>query len=317
MRIAFFTRKKRRTQTPMHVAQSLEQLGHSVKIIQYGRWKDRLGRRLADAILFRITRAFGPDLILTWKDCISAPLLSRLGERWKTAVLCVDWFAELPAALHERARIADLFLVTNPEQLAAFKAGGIRRPVFWPQGFHAESYEPSGEQPADASSDVAFIGKPGPPHRRELLKRLDGEFDLAIWGPGWEGLEGEYRGIRHREVLPGQYQSVCRASKVMVGRDAAREVELCFSNRLWLTLGCGGFLVTNYVPGFETLFENHKHLVWYTSPDECVELVRDYVGRPDDRRRIAEAGRELIRAEHTYLERARRLVELVESLPAK
>ena len=218
--------------------------------------------------------------------------------------------------LVDLGRLADLFTLTNTGQLDEYRSLGVRRPVCWLQGFDPAEYEPSGPQPADAAADVAFIGKPGAPARRELLGRLDREFKLTVWGPGWGGLGGQYRDVRDTEILPGQYAAVCRASKVMIGRDLADGVELCFSNRLWLALGCGGFLVTNYVPGFETLFENHGQLVWYKSADECIELVRHYLARPADRARIAAAGRERVRSEHTYVHRARELVRLIEPVPA-
>ena len=317
MRILFLARKKRRTRTPTHIAHALRELGHEVKLVWYGQWKRRLGERLGDWVLRRRVAALRPGLVLVWKGCISLPLLRTLGETYKTAVVCVDWFAELPPGVRERARLADLFLVTNTGQLEAFRKLGIRRPVFWPQAFDEETYASDAAVSPDLVSEVAFIGNPEPAHRQQLLERIDRTFELKIWGRGWDVVADKFRGIQGRQILPQEYGAVCRAAKVIVGRDAARDVELCFSNRLWLTLGCGGFLVTNYVPGFETLFENHKHLVWYRSPEECVELIGDYLGRPEDRARIAQAGCELVRQKHTYVHRARELVTLVEDLPEK
>jgi hypothetical protein len=316
VKIVFFCRRKKSTQTHFHIQHALEELGHEVRMLYYGRWRDWLGRPLADAVMHHTVRRFGAELVLVWKECISAPLLERLGETRRTVVVCVDYFPEPPKRLVELGRLADLLTLTSTGQLDKYRELGVRRPVCWLQGFDPAGYEPAGPQPADAEADVAFIGKPGAAERRELLGRLDREFKLTIWGEGWGGLTERFGDVRNTPILPGQYETICRASKVMIGRDLAEGVDLCFSNRLWLTLGCGGFLVTNYVPGFEALFENHKHLVWYKSPDECVELVRDYLGRPDDRRRIARAGCELVRSEHTYVHRARELVRLIEPVPA-
>jgi hypothetical protein len=313
VRIVFFCRRKKRTQTHVHIQHALEELGHEVRMFYYGRWRARLGRPLADAVLHHILWRFGAELVLVWKECISAPLLERLGGALRTVVVCVDYFPDPPEGLVELGRLADLFTLTNTGQLDEYRSLGVRRPVCWLQGFDPAEYEPTGPQPENAAADVAFIGKPGAPERQRLLGRLDREFKLTVWGPGWNGIVERFGDVRDTEVLPGQYQTVCRASKVMIGRDLADGVDLCFSNRLWLTLGCGGFLVTNYVPGFETLFENHGHLVWYKSPDECIELVRHYLVRPDDRERIAAAGSERVRAEHTYVHRSRELVRLIES----
>jgi len=315
--IIFFARRKKRTQTPRHIADALEALGHVVRTVHYGRWTGLLGRRLADVLLFRRARALRAGLVLVWKDCISSSLLAKLGESRKTAVICVDWMPEPPQSLLDRARRADLFLVTNRGQLEELRAAGVPRPLCWLQGFDDRTYGPADEAPDWMRTDVAFIGKPGRPHRRELLGRLAREFQTKIWGPGWEELAKDFRGVQGREILPAQYGAVCRASKIIVGCNAARGVELCFSNRLWLTLGCRGFLLTDRVPGLETLFENHKHLVWYESADECLELVRHYLDRPDERERIAQAGCDIVRENHTYRHRAQELITLVDQLPNK
>ncbi len=317
MKIVFFALRKRRTRVPSNIANAFRRLGHEVKLIRYNRWKQMLGRRAADFLLRMRVHLFGPDLVLVWKSRISVPLLATLSESSKTAVINADWTPEPPEDVCARARLADLFLLSNSGQLEEYRRRGIARPVFWPQAFDPEDHKPIEHASPELAADVAFIGKPGLPHRRELLSRLDRDFELKIWGPGWDGLTDRYRGIQHREVLPEQYAAICRAGRVMIGCDAARGVENCFSNRLWFTLGCRGFLVTNYVPGLEGMFENHRHLVWYESPDECAELIRHYLQHPEERQRIAQAGCELVHNNHTYLHRARELLKLLDELPAK
>ena len=86
----------------------------------------------------------------------------------------------------------------------------------------------------------------------------------------------------------------------MLGRDWNTGVGWYFSNRTWFTLGCRGFLLTNYVPGLEDIFENHDQLVWYRSTEECLELIRHYLERPDERRRISESGHAYVLAHRTF-----------------
>ena len=42
----------------------------------------------------------------------------------------------------------------------------------------------------------------------------------------------------------------------MLGCDLRDDVELYFSNRTWITLGCGGFLCTRYVPKLEEMLQD-------------------------------------------------------------
>ena len=317
MRIVVFGRTQRLTRTSEIIAAAFRELGHDVRMVHYGRWTERLGRRLGDALLGAAMRRFRPEFVLVWKTCISPALLRRLTQGCKSAVYCVDWFQELPEDLCELARIADLFLLTNRGQLDLYRRHGARRPATWLQAFDPKTHVAREPAPAGMRCDVAFIGRPGVPARRELLARVDAEFDLKIWGLRWEELADRYRGVQQRSIVPEQYPLVCRAAKVILGRDATIDVDLYFSDRLWLTLGSGGFLVTNYVPGLEELFENHKHLVWYRSPDECVEQIRHYLPRDEERLRIAEAGRDLVVRNHTYVHRARELLQMLAAVPQK
>ena len=98
----------------------------------------------------------------------------------------------------------------------------------------------------------------------------------------------------------------------MLGCDWRHDVAWYFSNRTWFTLGSRGFLLTNYAPGLEEIFENHRHLVWYRSVDECLELIEHYRARPDERARIAAEGHAFARAHRTYDDFARDLVDLFE-----
>ena len=47
-------------------------------------------------------------------------------------------------------------------------------------------------------------------------------------------------------------------SKIMLGIDVTDQLEGCFSNRTWITLGCGGFLLTRYIPGLGKNFYQQK-----------------------------------------------------------
>jgi len=61
----------------------------------------------------------------------------------------------------------------------------------------------------------------------------------------------------------------------------------------------------------DEIFTNHQHLVWYHSPEECVEKVGYYLDREAERRRIARAGCWLVRNYYTFRHTAARIMELL------
>ena len=103
-----------------------------------------------------------------------------------------------------------------------------------------------------------------------------------------------------RDVYPAQYRKICASSKLVLGIDPRADLDLYFSNRTWLTLGCGGCLLTRHVPNLEELFENGRHLAWFAGPEECLERIAFYLPREAERRRIAREGSAYVRSYHTF-----------------
>ena len=170
----------------------------------------------------------------------------------------------------------------------------------------------------DFVPEVAFIGKTDAGSARlaarsALIGKVHARFDTRVYGSGWEPL-----GItpRRQDVYPREYREICAGAQIVLGRDWTTECAGYTSNRTWFTLGCGGFLLTSYSPGIEALVANHRQLVWYRSDAECLELIAHYLARPDERRRIAQAGRAYVLAHRTYAHFARDLIAYVEGKPS-
>lgn len=71
------------------------------------------------------------------------------------------------------------------------------------------------------------------------------------------------------------------------------------SNRTYNILSSGGFCLTLMWPEIELLFENHKHLVWFETPEQAVELIEYYYNNPDKYDIIKEEGKKLYDLKHT------------------
>lgn len=85
------------------------------------------------------------------------------------------------------------------------------------------------------------------------------------------------------------------------------------SNRLYNILASGGFCLTLKFPGIEAMFENHKHLVWFESPEEAIELIRYYRGKPAKMQDIRDAGFAEYQREHSAVRRVEQMIGLVKT----
>lgn len=291
-----------------------------------------------EALLERV-RAERPDIVIGLRlDGIEPEILGELRRRGMRLVL---WYVDcyrprVPAWLRPRLEHVDLFLTTAKGMVPTYRAA-TTTPVEWLlEGAYLPAFPALSVSPAVRrvyGSDVAFIGSVlHPPvrdprlagHRGRLLSRLSRRHRVTVWGPQRRPGGAHALGIPRCRLIrwPAYHEElvkICRASGVVLGVNTVNSVDLYFSNRTFLTLAAGGFHLTHYVPGLETLFENHRHLVWFESDDECLDLCRHYLARPTARRRIAAAGRTWVRRRFGMGRQFGRLLELTarHALPAR
>ena len=315
MRIAFFGKSKRHTRTTTYIARALEREGHRLCWVNERKRARLLGRRAAHALTLRRLARFQPEMVLIHANDVLTETFEAVVPRQRTALFTPDcWSLPLERKTLALARRVDLLLTVAPGQIPDFLAAGVRRAEFLAEACDPEAHHPVARPRARFASDVAFIGKTdaGSPRvaaRAALVAKVCRRFDTRVYGRGWEPL-----GItpRRQDVYPREYREICSAAKIVLGRDWTTDCAGYTSNRTWFTLGCGGFLLTSHSPGLEALVANHRHLVWYRSDDECLELIEYYLARPAERRRIAEAGRAYALAHRSYRHFARDLLAHVE-----
>jgi hypothetical protein len=286
----------------------------------------------ANERLLEAVEEYRPDVVLGLKMGLVTPqTVRRLRERGAFVLLWyVDcWDGEVPKEIGALFKEVDLFLTTAAGMLPRYCALAPT-PAHW---VYEGAFLPAfpAVEPAPAvrklyASEVAFIGNlfNHPPvgdealslRRYRLLSRICERHRLKIWGQQGDPNAAEkwpfpqcpviYWPAFHEEVV-----KICRASDIILGINTVNTVERYFSNRTFLTLASGGFHLTHYVPGLETMFENHRHLVWYHSDDECLELIEHYLPREDERMRIAREGRAWTRRRYGMGRQLGRILKLV------
>jgi spore maturation protein CgeB len=117
---------------------------------------------------------------------------------------------------------------------------------------------------------------------------------------------------RNRGALFGlrMYQSLAD-SRVTLNVHGGVAGDYTGNIRLFEATGVGTCLLTDWKKDLHELFEPESEVVSFRSPDECAEKARWLLDRPDDCRRIAEAGQERTLANHTYANRAEQLDHII------
>jgi len=81
--------------------------------------------------------------------------------------------------------------------------------------------------------------------------------------------------------------------------------------RVWETIGCGTFLLTQRKDFIEDFFKDGEHLVLFDTPQECAEKIKYYISHEKEREKIAQQGYLYGLAHHTYTARAEAILSEV------
>lgn len=144
---------------------------------------------------------------------------------------------------------------------------------------------------------LAFAGSTYTKRRAELVRHLERYSHFKKWGEPELPLWGR------------RFQAMCASTDIVIGDNFTNEVPGYWSDRCYLTLGCGGFFLTAYVEGLEKEFEDGVHLAWWQNFAEMHEKIGYYGARPDLRAQISSNGWDLVRKRDTYDQRIRKMTE--------
>jgi spore maturation protein CgeB len=208
----------------------------------------------------------------------------------------------------------DLVVSNSEGGLGRLLELGARRAeaVFW--GADPELFTPL---PVEKEHDVFFYGY-GDKFRREWMQQLIGEpsrrladVDFALGGRDFRGDLGHARVIG--DIPFNAFNRAISASRInlnvtrrshatVVASSTARPFELAMA---------GAAIVSSPVAGIQRWFEPGRELLVVADADEAEQAYRQLLADPASREELGRRARERALDEHTYLARARRLLDLV------
>jgi spore maturation protein CgeB len=305
MRVVFFAKRHKRSGITLHMERALEALGHPTLAINKRRLERVAGNRLAWWWLRRRVAAFRPDVVLVFTFDLEPERIVELSQLARTAT----FFDDCPPALDDRVRAAakasQVFFITNRGQIPLYERELGITPAYVTGGTDpTDHFRVPGE--ARFESDVAFIGTADERgDRLPVLRALREEFDVKVYGDRWRQFGFE---PRLDDVYPEQYRVICNSARVVIGADLRSDVDLYFSNRTWLSLGCGAFLCTRHVPNVEEVLKDGVHCAFYRSPEHAVEVVGRWLKDPEGRARVAAEGHRYAHEQYSYARMLERML---------
>jgi hypothetical protein len=283
---------------------------------------------------FSLLKSFKPDAILFG---IHFNLDSHIFERVKEENSGVKIFfhytdqrTSVAKLVRKYISLIDCMLVTNDDSddwLKFYNSGvknirilydGVSSYEYWPKPkipffdcmFGGNNYYRLAEKMRGDENASVFEKFTGAIFRDRFIELVNIHFNLVIRGNwGWD--EGKYF-IKPMMYHP-KYLDVLREAKIVLSTVNAPRNKLLM-RRMIRGIAAQRLYLTQYCPGLESFFVNHKHLVWFKSIEEGIDLIRFYLEHDDLRERIAYFGRKQILKEHSNEKRLQDFIKIYEEI---
>jgi len=204
----------------------------------------------------------------------------------------------------------DLYFTTKSYGVVELKAMGCPDVAFCANAFDPRTHRPLPVTPADRlrfGGLAGFIGTWEPARSASLQQLASAGVPVRVWGNGWE---------HHRRPHPNLHIE----GRALYGDDyalaiCAFDINLCFLRKLNRDVqtqrsveipACGAFMLAERTDEHRALFEERCEAAYFANDRELVDATHYYLRHPNERQRIAAAGRgRCLRDGYSYTARLR------------
>lgn len=217
------------------------------------------------------------------------------------------WVISHPQSLDDKELSSAAHIFAASEWLAEdLEARG------YPVSFLPQCTDPAIFSPEKANEElktsVLFVGNRRLEFTRSAVQQaVDAGFPVRVWGRGWDGFLPD--GVFAGEHIPNELLGAYYASASVVLNDHAEAMSKggFASNRVYDVLASGTELVTDGALGIPEDLRSHVHV--YETPNDLGSAITRALERAAGSRAEALKVASRVRSEHTFEERAARIIE--------
>lgn len=304
MKVLYVGKFTPRHHSDIYIANAMERSGWKVARVDCCKLR---GRTKSTAL--QMFNAVRPDILFAGKQSALDESFCNTVRARKVPIIV--WYGDqrgtpAPGFAKTLARNSDWFLITNSGQLQYYKSIGARHVAFWPLATEPNIFRPMPVTAHDRSlydTDVAFTGSnygrkfPDSKRRTASIYNLARYMSVRTYGKKWKS---RHNLIPMKPALLEKCAKVLSCARMAVGVNNYFGIRQYQSRRTWTNMSCGCCLLNHYEPGLEDIFQDHKHIVFWKTPDELVEVAKEYLKDAEKRCRIQMNARQFILENHTF-----------------
>ena len=321
------------------ISESFKQIGFSVRFLgiklnkyiytlnQLSNIKLNLNR-LYNKLIIKEVKYFDPDIVLIVKGhCIDENVLKiikYINNRKRIIVHYTNDESDNNNFVNHSLRLA-------PFVDFIFTAAYNYLPIYYQFGFKAyylpyACFPPIHNKISDMkinkySYDVIFVGTYRPEREillKDLLLRLskfNEKIRIGIFGGGWQ--KSKYTIVKKvaipYELIGGSLAKAYNSSKIVLNiHKPSDKIDGTKANmRVFEATGCGSLLLTDYSQGIEEFYNVGKELLTYNNIEDLVSNIDFLLANEKTCEEIAYKGFERAHREHTYLNRVKHMMSLI------
>lgn len=165
----------------------------------------------------------------------------------------------------------------------------------------------------DKKYELLFVGNSRRVYRQVIQDALTLPYKLTIYGRHWDEFPEAQKCVKEAYMPNDQVGQTYRDAKIVLNDhwEDMREAGIV-SNRLFDALAAEAFVISDYMPEIEELFE--ETIVTYKDRREFAEIVDYYMNHPDEAQKLAEKGHRLVVEKHTFAHRIDTLLQEMEQM---
>ena len=292
-------------------ALSLEKLGHEVIRFDENLFNQGFQTGWTNNLDFLLS--YKPDVVIYTKLRVpnNIEVIKKLQSN---NILTVSWYPDYSFDWNEGlGRLgSDLLLIPDSQNKDRWRSLGINQHCVR-QGIYHEMCHVGKEIP-NLEKDILFVGSLNSDlykHRIPLIDFLKGEYGDRFLHMGGQNSD---------EIRNHSLNDVIKSVKITIGDSLY--APYYWSNRIYETMGRGGFILHSYVEGIDKEYEIGKHFDVYKTFgkngwgrqidfDDLKSKIELYLNNNKLRNRMAKNGMKYTIRSHTLLNRSKQVVDII------
>ncbi|MBU1044133.1 MAG: glycosyltransferase [Candidatus Omnitrophica bacterium] len=275
--------------------------------------------------LLKLAARENPDLcIVTGGLRISVLTIEKLKQK---GIVTVLWTSDPPqfsdqknsfSIIQHNAPFYDYVFCGGTEAIELLGDLKLKHINFLPFACDQESHKPVEITKLDQKlygNDIVFVGSLYE-NREKVLEQI-ADFDLGIWGPGWDRLRYDSplkKSVKYAgNIKPALWLKIYAAAKLVIVPHYNDGKNICYqvSPKVYEALACKCAVLVDNQRDLFLNFENNKHLAVYKDEEDLRAQIKYLLANPDKAKSMADSGYEQVIEKHTYTQRIKQIIKSV------